>query len=72
MNECAYELEVNDDGDSVVTKIPADAPGDGTTLIFHCETELKDELSSYGCEDDNIDEAMEQLDDADFGEPITV
>lgn len=72
MNDCAYELVVNDDGDSVVTKRPADAPGDGTTLIFHCGNELKEELYSYGWEDDDIDDAMEQLSSADIWESVTV
>jgi hypothetical protein len=53
-----YEIQVNDDGDTEVRKVPSAYKGTGTTVILETWDQTFVELSSYGVEDDRIKEAL--------------
>ena len=53
-----YEIQVSDDGDTEVRKIPSAYKGLGTTVIKATYDEAYAELSSYGFEDERVSEAM--------------
>ena len=53
-----YEVEVADDGDIMIRKVPSAYKSPGDTLVFDNSDALSAELSSYGCEDSSIEEAL--------------
>jgi hypothetical protein len=56
-----WEVQVHDDGDTEIRKVPASYDNQGTNLIFKDSDSLIAELKSYGIEDDAaIEDAMQR------------
>ena len=56
-----WELQVHEDGDAEIRRVPLSHRNDGTILLFKDSDSLIAELSSYGIHDDAaIEEAMQR------------
>jgi cob(I)alamin adenosyltransferase len=53
-----YEIQVHNDGDTEIRKVPSAYKGDGTTVIVATFDEAAAELGTYGIEDDRINVAL--------------
>ncbi len=62
-----WELQVHDDGDVEIRKVPQSYNNHGTNLIFKDSDSLIAELKSYGKEDDAaIEEAMQRAEENEY------
>jgi len=56
-----WEVIVHDDGDVQIRKVPTAYHNDGTVLLFHDRDSLVAELISYGKSDEDIEEALQDV-----------
>lgn len=62
-----WELQVQDDGDVEIRKVPASYNNHGTNLVFKDSDSLLAELKSYGKDDDAaIEEAMQRAEENEY------
>jgi hypothetical protein len=56
-----WEVIVHDDGDVQISKVPSAYHNNGTVLLFHDRDSLVAELISYGKSDEDIEEALQDV-----------
>lgn len=61
-----WEVQVHDDGEVQIRKVPASYNSHGITLVFQDSDSLVSEVSSYGKEDADIEAAMQEAECDEF------